>query len=85
MKVEEIEFQICQTGNDICKQTLPTISSRLCSCLLLVVQENKLKFRKIVFLHKIIKMSTHFSVNLLDIECITIFLDCKLYFMIFIV
>ena len=44
-------------------------------CLLLVVQENKLKFRKIVFLHKINKMSTHFSVKLLDI-------DCKLYFMI---
>ena len=23
MKVEEIEIQICQTGNEICKQTLP--------------------------------------------------------------
>ena len=25
-------------------------------------------------------MSTHFSVKLLDIECITIFLDCKIVF-----
>ena len=57
----------------------------VCCCLPLVVQENKFKFRKIEFLLKIIKMSTYFSVNLLDIECITIFLVCKLYFMIFIV
>ena len=73
------EFRAKQEVNKAAANQLPVHC-----CLLLVVQENNLKFRKIVFLHKIFKMSTHFSVKLLDIECITVFLDCKLYFMIFI-